>query len=91
VRTNEIIERETMSRQHHYLKTETEYYQAIERGLKKFELRKNDRNFQVGDMLHLEESVNGIKTGRSLPPLEIRYILEGGKFGLSEGYCIINW
>ena len=80
-----------MSRQHHYLKTETQYYQDIERGKKKFELRKNDRDFQVGDMLHLGESVNGVKTGRSLPPLEIQYILHGGQFGLNEGYCIINW
>ena len=80
-----------MSRQHHYLKTETQYYQDIERGKKKFEIRKNDRNFEVGDMLHLEESVNGVKTGRILPPLEIQYILFGGIYGLKQGYCIINW
>ena len=29
-----------MTRQHHYLKTETEYYQAVEKELKKFELQK---------------------------------------------------
>ena len=80
-----------MSRQHHYLKTETEYFQAIERGEKKFELRKNDRNFQVYDMVHLEEVVKGIKTGRSLPPVEIKYVISGGKFGLSKQYCIFNW
>jgi hypothetical protein len=66
-----------MSRQHHYLETETEYYQAIERGYKKFEVRLNDRNFNVGDILHLQESVNGILTGRELGQLEIRYILTG--------------
>ena len=80
-----------MSRQHHYLKTETEYYQQIERGKKKFELRLNDRDFKVGDILHLQESVNGILTRRELPPLEIQYIFYGGKFGLDENYCIINW
>lgn len=80
-----------MSRQHHYLKTETEYYQAIEQGKKKFELRKNDRNFQPYDMVYLEEVVNGVKTGRSLPPLEIQYVLNGGKYGLPEDYCIFNW
>jgi len=80
-----------MSRQHHYLKTETEHYQAIERGFKKFELRKNDRNFQVGDMVYLEEVVNGIKTGRSLPQFEIQYVLTGGKYGLPDDYCIFNW
>ena len=80
-----------MSRQHHYLKTETEYYQAVEKGLKKFELRKNDRNFQIHDMLYLEETVNGIYTGRKLQPMEIKYILQGGKYGLEEGYCILCW
>ncbi len=80
-----------MSRQHHYLKTETEYYQAVERGEKKFELRNNDRNFQKYDIIYLEEVIKGVKTGRSLPPMEIQYVLKGGKYGLSEGFCIINW
>ena len=80
-----------MSRQHHHLKTETEYYQAVERGEKKFELRKNDRNFQKYDMVTLEEVVNGIPTGRCLSLGEIKYIFNGGKFGLPEGYCIFNW
>ena len=80
-----------MPRQHHYLKTETEYYQAVEQGLKKFELRKNDRNFQIHDMLHLEETVNGTYTGRKLQPMEIKYILQGGKYGLEEGYCVLCW
>ena len=80
-----------MSRQHHYLKTESEYYQDVERGKKKFELRKNDRNFKKHDLIYLLEVVNGIETGRSLPPVEVKYILMGGKFGLKKGYCIINW
>lgn len=80
-----------MSRQHHYLKTETAYYQAVEKGLKKFELRKNDRNFQVQDWLHLEETVDGTKTGRTLNPIEIKYIFHGGRFGLAEDYCILSF
>ena len=80
-----------MKRQHHYLKTESDYYQAIERGEKKFEVRKNDRNFRKRDLVTLEEVVDGVKTGNSLPPFEIRYLLEGGKYGLPEGYCIFNW
>lgn len=80
-----------MSRNHHYLKTETEYYQAVEQGLKRFELRKNDRDFQVYDMIYLEETVKGEYTGRKLQPLQIRYILHGGKYGLEDGYCIVCW
>jgi ASC-1-like (ASCH) protein len=78
-------------RKHHYLKTETEYFQAVEKGKKKFELRNNDRDFEVGDIVYLEETVQGVKTGRQLPSLEIMYVLKGGKYGLEENYCIINW
>jgi len=81
-----------MSRQHHYLKTEAEYFQAVERGEKKFELRKNDRDFKKYDMLYLEETVKGEKTGRKLLPVEIQYVLKDClKYGLCDGYCILNW
>lgn len=80
-----------MKKQLHYLKTDSEYYRAIERGEKKFELRKNDRNLKKHDMVILEEVIEGVKTGKSLPPFEIQYLLEGGKYGLPDGYCIFNW
>ena len=80
-----------MPRQYHDLKCETEYYQAIERGFKKFEFRLNDRNFTPHDMVTLHETVKGIYTGRSTTPFEIQYVLIGGVFGLPEGYCIFNW
>ena len=79
-----------MSVRHHYLKTETQYYQKVEAGIKQFEIRKNDRNFQEGDILHLEETVNGVYTGRKLLPKQVKYILHGGKYGLEEGYCILQ-
>lgn len=79
-----------MSNQHHYLKTETEFYQAVEAGVKTFELRKNDRDFQVGDIVTLMEVVKAEFTGRELPAKEIKYILHGGQFGLPEGYCILQ-
>lgn len=80
-----------MARKHHELKTETAYYQAVEKGLKNFELRKNDRDFEVYDMLVLKEVVNGVPTGRKLPQLEIIYILHGGQYGLEPGYAILGF
>lgn len=80
-----------MSRKHHELKTETQWYQAVESGLKTFEVRKNDRNFKLGDCLNLVEVVQGIYTGRKLEPLEVVYILPGGAFGLHEDYCILGF
>jgi ASC-1-like (ASCH) protein len=79
-----------MSRQHHHLKCENEYYQAQEKGTKTFEVRKNDRDYQLYDMVYLEETVNGIKTGRKLPQKEIVYILHGGKYGIETGYCVMQ-
>lgn len=35
----------------HYLKTDTEYFQAHIRGKKSFEIRLNDRDYQVGDLV----------------------------------------
>ena len=37
----------------HTLKTEPEYWEAQRRGDKTFEIRKNDRDFKVGDILIL--------------------------------------
>jgi hypothetical protein len=39
----------------HSLKCWPEYFQAIKSGKKTFEIRYNDRNYQVGDFLELHE------------------------------------
>lgn len=39
----------------HQLKIESKYFQKIVEGLKTYEVRKNDRNFHVGDYLGLNE------------------------------------
>lgn len=39
----------------HHLKTKPEYFQAVINGKKPFEIRNNDRNFQTGDKVILEE------------------------------------
>lgn len=76
----------------HYLKTWVEYFQAVRRGDKDFELRKDDRDFQVGDVLILEEwdHINDEHTGDSIDKV-VKYKLTGGQFGLEEGYCIMSF
>lgn len=80
-----------MSRQHHTLKTETVFYQLVEVGVKRFEVRKNDRDFKTFDMVTLAESVGGTLTGRKIGPLEIDYILHGPAFGIEAGHCVFCW
>lgn len=44
----------------HYLKTYIEFFQATKKGDKNFELRIDDRDYRVGDILVLEEYAKGI-------------------------------
>lgn len=39
----------------HNLKIETQHFLLIKQGLKPVEFRLNDRNYQEGDILHLQE------------------------------------
>ena len=48
----------------HRLKTLPQYYQPIIEGRKPFEIRKNDRNFQIGDEVILNEWDGENYTGR---------------------------
>ena len=52
----------------HYLKINSIYFQSIVNNQKKFEIRKNDRNFQIGDYIYLNEwnFENNSYTGRSV-------------------------
>ncbi len=50
----------------HHLKIWPEYYQPLVDGRKPYEIRNNDRGYQVNDLLHLQEWIPGKGyTGRS--------------------------
>lgn len=71
----------------HELKILPMYFQAVWEGVKKFEARKNDRNFKVGDIVLLREW-DGEYTGSALV-VRITYILEDFE-GLVKGYCVFG-
>lgn len=75
----------------HELKTWMPYFEDVASGKKNFEVRKNDRNFQVGDIVILREwSWNtGGYTSRGTGRI-ISYVLAGGKFGIETGYCVLG-
>ena len=75
----------------HRLKTWKPYYQALADRKKKFELRKMDRDFRVGDTLILQEydNENKMYTGRELEAI-IDFMIIGGKFGVQDDYCCMS-
>jgi len=83
----------------HTLKTDSYEFQATYLGIKPWEVRYNDRNFQVGDDLILKETqFSGYEMLRGAPLVytgrEIRgkvlYMLRGDKYGLLKDFCIMT-
>jgi len=76
--------------QTHKLKTLPQYFEEVAANRKPWELRKNDRNFKVHDILILQEYIpeEGY-TNRELR-VKVIYIFKGGRYGLAEDYCIMS-
>lgn len=81
----------------HRLKTLQSYFTEVWNGVKTFEVRNNDRDFQVGDNLVLveyEPSPDITIDSRQLG-CTVRYVLPGGRFGIDPGYVVmaitIDW
>jgi len=75
----------------HAIKILPVYYDAVVSNIKHFELRKDDRDYQVGDYIVLKEWSNGEYTGRETG-FKIEYILRNcPEYGLMDGYCILGW
>lgn len=72
----------------HDIKIAASYYDDVTSGRKRFELRKNDRGYKVGDSLKMLEFKNGKHTGRTIDA-DVIYLLEEYA-GLEEGYCILG-
>jgi hypothetical protein len=75
----------------HHLKTWPEFYRAIERKEKTFDIRLNDRGFKVGDFLMLNEYDGATKyyTGHT-QYMEVTYMLKGIQWGIVNGYAILG-
>lgn len=80
-----------MNRKTHHVKCLQEYFNQVWLGKKTFELRKNDRDYCVGDVVALHEIVDGEDTGR-IVTTKIQYVLKNcPEYGLQDGYCIFCW
>lgn len=76
----------------HHLKTLPDYFHDVVAGKKRFEVRKADRPFKVGDTIVLNEWDGYLEgyTGYSCRGT-ITYILQGGVYGISRRYVVIGF
>ena len=89
----------------HNLKIKYEYLVAVTAGIKTFELRKNDRNYQVGDLIQFTVIDRPTTKFKGITPTlndlslaiysetlyRITYILENvPEYGLDKDYCILG-
>lgn len=78
----------------HQLKIESAYFSQIETGIKTFEVRKNDRDYHIGDYLALNELTDTpisplhLYTGRCMI-VRVVNILSDERF-VKEGYVVMS-
>lgn len=75
----------------HELKVWPKQYFALTNGFKSFEVRKNDRDFHVGDLLILKEwNPDREEFTGDMCTRMINYLLKGGQFGIEEEYVVLG-
>ena len=83
----------------HILKTLPVYWDAVNSRQKRFEVRKNDRAFQPGDIVVLRRydptrCAFEMRPVRGVEYYDIRFkigwMLQGGQFGIEPGYCVFQ-
>lgn len=81
----------------HELKIKECYWKDVWNGRKTFEIRKNDRDFKVGDIIHFKpiyENGDLIEldpsTDEKYNRYAITYIFNGGEYGISKDYCVLS-
>lgn len=76
----------------HQLKCHPHFFAAIAAGKKTFEIRRNDRDYRVGDVLDLREFDPTFgNTGRRLSGLDVVYIMTAEDFpAIMPGFVIMG-
>ncbi len=75
----------------HKLKTWPEYFDQVQKGIKTFEIRRDDRGFEIGDQLELMEYDQELNTFTgAVCKRRITCIIQGGQFGLNKGFVAMG-
>ncbi|MWN91346.1 DUF3850 domain-containing protein [Gilliamella sp. Pra-s65] len=73
----------------HELKIKSEHFMDVIKGIKKAEIRYNDRNYQVGDILKLHEiDEHSNRTGNQCGVI-VSHILDDTEY-LRDGYVMLS-
>jgi hypothetical protein len=73
----------------HKLKILPQYFNEVLNENKTFELRKDDRDYKVGDVIILLEFDCGIHTGRKCNRTILYILRDVEQYGLKEGFVIL--
>ena len=79
----------------HHIKCQPPWFADVAAGRKRFEIRRNDRGFAVGDVLVLAEWVNDRATGREVTA-EVTYVLDptahgpAMRLGMIAGFVVLG-
>jgi len=82
----------------HELQTDPEVFDAVAAGLKTFDIRYDDRGYEVGDQLILNKTRytgDEMKDGKPLEYLDyygatVSHIMRGPVYGLKAGWVIMS-
>lgn len=83
------VQQEDRAAVRHHLKTQEPYWSQVLEGVKTFEVRRNDRDFRVGDTLDLHRWIGERDTGMSTEVV-VTYVLDKEEFGLQPGYVVLG-
>lgn len=83
----------------HTLKCWPNYFDAIDERKKNFDVRRDDRGFQKGDIVKLQkwdpekQRYERYVTDNRIHEVErkIKYVLTGGQFGIEPGFVVLGF
>ena len=74
------------------LKILPDYFWEVINNRKTFEIRKNDKNFKINELIKLREYENeNDKYTGGYAIVKILYILDGGSYGLDKEHCVFSF
>lgn len=72
----------------HVLKLEQPFFDDVYNNQKEFEVRKNDRDFKLGDRIKFVEYPH--QQFSKFVIKDVKYILEGGQHGIDKDYVVLG-